>query len=347
MDTQTIRINSGTIIRTLFFILLAYLLYLLVDVLLIVLTAVVIASAIEPAIHFLEKHKIPRTIAVIGLYLFGAAGLFTFVYFLIPPIISDLSNLILQAPEYIRSLQLESTFLGEGSLSISQLTSNLQATALESGQDVIRFISSIFGGVVSFFLIIILSFYLAVRQGGIEQFLRLVVPTSREDYVTNLWHRSQKKMGQWLQGQLVLMLIIGVLVYLGLSILGIPNALLLGILAGLFEIIPVFGPILAAVPAIGLAGISGGLSLALMTAGLFIIVQQFENNLIVPLVNTKTVGVPPIIVILAIVIGGSLVGFLGFVLAVPLAAVFMEFAHDVDTVKHGEAKTELSADGAN
>jgi predicted PurR-regulated permease PerM len=170
---------------------------------------------------------------------------------------------------------------------------------------------------------------LAVKKNGVENFLRLVVPVAREEYVIDLWKRTQVKIGKWLQGQIVLMVIVGVLSYLGLVILGVPNAGLLAMIAGLFEIIPVFGPILSAVPAIALAALSGGLTLALLTAGLFAIVQQFENNLIHPLVVTKVVGVSPIIVILAIFIGGQLAGFLGVLLAVPLAAGIVEFADDV------------------
>lgn len=335
MDTQTIRIDSGTIIRTILFLVLAYVLYLLLDILLVVLAAVVIASALEPGIRYFEKKKVPRLPAVIGMYLFGILGLFAITYFFIPPILQDLSSVISQAPDYVRSLQLESSFLTEaGSLSISQLPDQLKNIGLENSQQVISFITSFFGGLVSFVLVITLSFYLAVRKGGVEQFIHLVTPVKHEDYVADLWHRSQEKIGQWIQGQFILMLIVGILVYLGLTILGVPNALLLGIMAGLFEIIPIFGPILSAVPAIGLAALSGGVSLALMVVGLFIIVQQFENNLLHPLVVTKVVGVPPLIVIIAVVVGGSLAGFLGVLLAVPLSAAFLEFAHDVEKAKH-------------
>lgn len=349
MDTKTIRIDSSTIIRTILFLALAYLLYQVIDIFLVVLTGVVIATAIQPAIRFLQDKGMPRLPAVISLYLFGTAGVFALVYFFVPPIIEDLSSILAQAPDYIRSLQLEGSVFTEqlsnsaSSSSVSDIINNLRDTAIESTQDVVNLVSSVFGGVISFLLIVTLSFYFSVREGGIEQFIRLVTPTRNEDYVMDLWNRSQEKIGRWLQGQLILMLIIGLLSYIGLTILGVPNALLLGILAGLFEIIPIFGPVMASVPAIGLAAISGGLSLALMTVGLYIIVQQFENNLIHPLVVTKVVGVPPIVVILAVVVGGTIAGFLGILLAVPLSAVFMEFAHDVDDAKHNH-REQLSTD---
>lgn len=339
MDTKTFRIDSGTIVRAILFVVLAYLLYELLNILLAVLAAVVIASALEPGIQFFTKRKIPRLPSVIGIYLIGILGIFTVIYFFIPPILQDLINVIAQAPDFVSSLQLESSFIdADGSLSVSEIIANLRNFGFDNTEDVIRFVSSIFGGLISFILVITLSFYLAVRKGGVEQFIRLVSPVAHEEYVTDLWHRSQKKIGQWMQGQFILMVIVGVLTYIGLTILGVPNALLLAILAGLFEIIPVFGPIMAAVPAIGLAAIApgGGISLALMVTGWFIIVQQFESNLLNPLVVTKVVGVPPIIVILAILIGGSLAGFLGVLLAVPLAAAFLEFAHDVDKAKYPE-----------
>lgn len=342
MDIKTIRINSGTIIRIILFIALAYLLYQILDIILVVLAGVVIASAIEPAIRFFERHRVPRVPAVIGMYVLGALAVFAGVYFFVPPIVEDLTNVISQAPEYIRSLELESTFLNDaGTLSVSEILSNLRDTALQGGEDVVGFVSSIFGGIISFFLVLTLAFYLSIRKGGIEQFIRLITPSAHEDYVSDLWHRSQRKIGLWLQGQFILMFLVGLLVYIGLTILGVPNALLLGILAGLFEIIPFVGPILAGIPIVGFAALSGGLSLALMATGLFIIVQQIENNLLSPVVVNKVVGVPPIIVIIAVVVGGSLAGFLGVLLAVPLAAAIMEFAHDVDNVKHSQKKQSL------
>ncbi len=347
MSTQSVRIDSSTIVRTILFAALAVLLYELSGILLVVLTAIVIAAAIEPAVHFFENQGLPRILSVVVIYVLMALGVFVVVYALLPPVLADVSEMISQAPDYIRSLQLESSFLGqqlgtpEDPLSVSEIVTNLRNSIGQSTQEVFSFVSGIFGGVASFVLIMTLSFYLVARRGSIDRFLRIVIPTSHEEYGIDLWHRTQEKIGRWLQGQLVLMAIVGMLVYLGLLILGVPNALLLGIVAGIFEIIPLLGPILSAIPAILIAAIEGGLSLALMVTGLFIIVQQLENNLIHPMVVTKVVGVPPIVVILAIVVGGHLAGFLGILLAVPLAAGLMEFAHDVDKKKHSGGEEEV------
>ena len=117
--------------------------------------------------------------------------------------------------------------------------------------------------------------------------------------------------------------LVGVLVFLGLSILGVKYALLLAILSGLFEIIPVFGPIISAVPAIGIAFTQKPI-LGLSVLIPYSIVQQFENHLIYPLVVRKTIGIPPLLVIISIFIGGTLAGFFGILLAVPMATVFVD-----------------------
>ena len=150
-----------------------------------------------------------------------------------------------------------------------------------------------------------------------------------------------------MQGQIVLAIIVAMLVFLGLTLLRVENALLLAVLAGLFEIIPLFGPILAAIPAVTLALITNGMSSALLVIGLYIIIQQFENQLIYPLVVRKIVGVPPLISILALIIGGKLAGFVGLVISVPLATMLMEYLSDIEKDKSAARSREELADKAS
>lgn len=133
-----------------------------------------------------------------------------------------------------------------------------------------------------------------------------------------------------MQGQLILGVLIAVLVYLSLTILQVPHALVLAVIAGIFEIIPVFGPILAAIPAVIIAFVSGGPLFGLVVAGIYILIQQFENHLIYPQVVTRVVGVPPLLVILALIVGANLAGFLGIILSVPVAAMLQEFVSDIE-----------------
>jgi predicted PurR-regulated permease PerM len=113
--------------------------------------------------------------------------------------------------------------------------------------------------------------------------------------------------------------------------LGVPHALVLAVITALFEIVPVFGPILSAIPAIAVAFAAGGLSLGLITIALYVIAQQFENHLIYPLVVTRVVGVPPILVIIALIVGAQLAGFLGIILSVPAVATLQELVRDYES----------------
>jgi predicted PurR-regulated permease PerM len=200
----------------------------------------------------------------------------------------------------------------------------------EFSGDTIGTATAVFGGLLSFIMILVFSFYFAIQERGIEDFLRVVTPKEHEPYVLGLWDRSKKKIGLWLQGQLLLGVIVGVLVFLLLSILGVKHALVLAVVAAVFELIPVFGPTLAAAPAVMVAFVDGGVTLGLLVIGAYVIIQQFENHLIYPLVVTKVVGVPPLLVILALIIGGKLAGFLGIVLSAPIAAILQEVFNDIE-----------------
>ena len=344
----SVNISSGTIIRAILFVLLLVFLYFFRDLVLIILTAIVIASSIEPIAKWFIKRKIPRVLAIIFVYL-GVVGIFIGLFMtFVPLILEETSNLSSSIPQYVNSVDFwpsinDSGFLSEttvqnlsSNFSLNDIVSGLKSAVGNTFSSFWQAVSSVFGGLLSFVLILVFSFYFAVQEYGIVNFLKIVTPANHEKYIVDLWKRSQLKIGRWMQGQLLLALFIGILVYLGLMILGVKYALLLAILAAVAELIPLFGPILAAIPAIAISFLDGGTSLGLMVLGLYIIIQQFENHLIYPLVVKKVVGVPPLMVIIALLIGVQLAGFLGIIIAVPIAAVLMEFANDVEKKKRKE-----------
>ncbi|HWU24433.1 MAG TPA: AI-2E family transporter, partial [Candidatus Paceibacterota bacterium] len=187
--------------------------------------------------------------------------------------------------------------------------------------------------IFSFALVIVLSFYFAMQETGVEDFLRVVTPQSKEEYVINLWLRAKKKIGLWMQGQVLSSLIGGVFAYLILLLWGIPYAFLLAIFTAMLMLIPIFGSILSAIPPIILAYSTGGISLAVIIAAFYLVINQFESHIVHPLVVNKVVGIPPLLVILALIVGGELAGFLGVLLAIPLAAALREFLNDYDKGK--------------
>ncbi len=360
----TVNITSGSFLKGFFVILLFWFLFVIKDLVLVVLVAIILASGIEPIILWFKKYKIHRLPAAIISFI-GFFGIFAgLVLFFVPTVLNETSDFLNKLPRYLDTIVLwnplnidstkviesqkvvqglsdglnTSTQLVKGTSldntsGIADLVQNIQDVASNFSVGFINIISTVFGGLFSLILIIVLSFYLTVQEDGVGKFLGLITPIKHEKYVIDLWKRSQKKIGQWMQGQLLLAIIVAVLVYLGLTILGIKNALLLAVLAGLLEVIPVFGPVISAIPAILSAFLDGGITSTLLVVGLYVIIQQFENHLIYPLVVKKVVGVSPIIVILALIVGAKLAGFLGIVLSVPIVSALMEFIDDIEKKK--------------
>lgn len=340
-----ISISAGSVLKVLGILLGAYVLWILRDLALLVLTAIVLASAIEPGVGAVTRRHVPRFLAVLMMYVVVFGSIFALIYFFFPPILADAASFLAAVPQYLNTLNVPSSFSGIANATdvlgsthqaqsiLATLVSFQQAFSSSSG-GVVQLFSTFFGGIFSLVLVIVLSFYFALQETGVEDFLRLISPAHYEEYSADLWKRAQKKIGLWMQGQILLSVIIGVLVYLGMLIMGIKYALLLAVFTSMAEIIPIFGSLLAGLAAATVAYSQGGFPLALIVAGLYIVVNQFETNLIYPLVVKKVVGLPPLLVIIALIAGGELAGFLGVLLSVPIAAVTLEFLSDFEKRKH-------------
>ncbi len=331
----SISISFGTIAAVFLTAVGLWALYELSDLVLVVITAIVIASATEPGTKALMSYGIPRVLGVVIVYLGFISFIVALAYFFLPALLED-AALMLQGVSNSVQTDSAATFKAPliGDVSFVELSQKLNGVFQQAVSDPLGTTSAVFGGIVQFFLIIVFSFYFSMQVKGIEDFLRIVTPLKYEGYIVGLWNRTRHKIGLWMQGQLILGLIVGILSYLGLLILQIPHPLLLAVIAGLFEIIPLFGPTLSAVPAVILAYASGGFSLALTVVVFYFIIQQFENHLIYPLVVTKVVGVPPVMIILSLAVGIKVAGFLGVLLSIPTAALIQEILNDWDRVRH-------------
>lgn len=362
MNTKSVtyHISAGSVAKAALVLIGFWLLWFLRDLALILLASVVIASAIEPAARWFSRYHIPRLLAVIIVYFLLISVIVGLFYLFIPILAAELSRLSAALPEYLEILRninpLESLGISQAGeagaitqsitqqvVPVSEGISTLKNTLNSYSGNVLSGASAVFGGVVSLLLIFVISFYLAVQERGIENFLRVIVPTRHEEYIISLWKRSRDKIGKWIQGQLLLGLLIGIVVYLGLTVLQVPYAFSLAVLAVVMELIPLFGPIIAAIPAV-ILGFLESTTLGLIVIGFYVIVQQFENHLIYPLIVRKVVGVHPIMVIVALIVGGKLAGFLGVLLSVPVAAAGLEFMNDLAEEKRKQHKA-LKAQG--
>lgn len=338
-ERMQVDISTASVFRAILAVLVFVLLYLLSDVLIILLFSIVIASAVSPFVTILQKRGIPRIVGALSLYLLVLAAGIGLTSLVLPSVTADVSNLTEFVSKATTRLSTSLDTVQQGAPKYLDFVSELQnILSLMSGylqqfsQAGFSLAVSAFGGLFSFIAIIVISFYLTVMKNGIENFLTAVVPERYESYIIDLWRRVEVKVGLWLQGQLLLALIVGLMVYVGLTLLNVKFALIFAILAMVLEIIPVAGPVLAAIPAIMMGFVQAPM-LGVWVLIMWVVVQQTENHILVPLVLGKTTGLNPVVVLLAILIGWQLSGIIGALLAVPVATIFVEILDDMARLK--------------
>ncbi len=333
-DLKNISISTGSMIRVIVILLVLGFVYLVKDVLVLLFVAIILSAAFDPMVDWLQTKKIPRALSILGVYIIFIGLVATIIYSLAGPVKDQILDIARDAntaqiyqkvDEGLRNLSAIGTADHRPTSSgLSVVISNLS----KASSGIFNFIISLFGGVVSFFIVLVMTFYLVVEEEGMKRFIRSLTPDQHQPYVTQLVKRIQERLAWWLRGQLILSLIVFFLVYLGLTILGVKYALLLALVAGIFEIIPYLGPTLSAIPAVFFAFLQKP-SLAVFTIILYVLIQQAENHLIVPKVMGKVVGLNPLVVILSILIGARLAGALGALLAVPVVTALAVYVEDL------------------
>lgn len=325
MEHSGVHITEKSVIRAIFFVILLAMLFYLRELVFVFLTSIVIASFVESGVRRFNKHKVPRTLAVVIIYFCVLTVIATFLYLFVPVFLSQINQLSSVIDLYLPAT---SAIPSASGLTFTTVFTNLQSLASGANGGALQMAVTLFGGLFNLVVLVVLSFYLSINEKGIETFLRIVSPVNETEYVVDIWNRTQRKIGLWFQGQLLLGLLVGILIYLGLLIFNVQYSLLLAAGAALLELIP-FGIILAAIPAVASGYISHGATGALEVAGLYLIVHEFEINLIAPLIVQKVVGISSLIVILSLLVGLKLAGFWGIMLAIPAAVLMMELLSDV------------------
>jgi len=332
-EKNQIDISSKIIFKFILIILGIGFLYVIRDVLVLLFISIIIVAVIDPLVDWMQKKRIPRTLGVAVIYISFFLILGIAISFLIPPLTEQIKDFSSKVPEY--SQNIEKTFQSfQDFLSVQHITLDTQQIfgGISSGlsnlsRNVFSTTVGVFSGFISAIVVMSLAFYMAVREEGIKNFVVFLTPEKYKEYAANMVFRVMVKMGKWTQGQLILMLTVAILDSVGLYFLGVPYALILGIFAGLMEIIPFIGPIISAIPGI-ILGLTVSPLTGLLAGGLYFIVQQMEGNIIVPQIMKKALGLNPIAVILALLVGAKLGGVMGMILSVPLAATAGVFISD-------------------
>ena len=332
---------------------LVWVVYTLRDKLILLLLAAFLATVMDPGVQFLERRKFPRALAIIIFYLVAIVILGFLLVSFIPIIAEQISQIAEQLSELSNSLAngeaLEIPFFSndmnvqfntwlqaalEG-LSTDQFTGSLErlSQSLSSAASTsFQIAGSVVSFIVSFIMVLALAFFIQLEREKVLSWIESLLPKSMLGYAKTKSGAIHHKIGQWARGELMLMVSIFLLTYIALKILGMPYALTLAVLAGFCEMIPVVGPLIASLPALLIGFTDKGFVWLLVIAVVYYIIQWCENNLLVPMIMKRAVGLSPIAILMAMLIGISFPDtihpVLGVILAIPAMTIFTLFIED-------------------
>jgi len=333
MKKNQIEISTGTMLRAVFVILLVGILFFVRDIIVLLFLAVIVSSTIDPLVDMLERKKIWRVFSVSAIYLVSFFIISLAISFLIPPIVYQFNEFSQNIPHYYQKIQnsiepINYFFQTKNIIVDTQsIFNNLSGWLSQAPRNIFSTTVGVFSGLIAVISVLAMAFYMTLVKDGIKKTVVAVTPKKHQQHAANLTIRIKHQIGKWMQGQLVLMGIIFVLDFIGLSLIGIPYALILAVIAGILEIIPYVGPVLASVPGV-ILGFLISPTKGFLALLVYFIVQQAEGHMIVPLVMKKAVGLNPVAVIVALLVGAKLGGILGAVIAVPVATTIDIFVRD-------------------
>jgi predicted PurR-regulated permease PerM len=306
----------------------AALAYLLLDILLILFLGIVVAAALQPAHVWLSQWGVPKGLAILCIYLFFLVAIGLLAVFVGPPLFQQIGSFAADIPERYASLvtQLQSSAtpllqrLGAILPPLDKLTQHLTSLSPDFFQNFLTFMTSTVSFFTYFVVVLALGFYWTMEVPHLERLVLSLLPVARRPAVLAIWREIEYKLGAFVRAQGLAMLIIGVASALGYFFIGLPNVLVLAVFAGLLEIIPLMGPIVTAMLA-ALVALPQGWAAVLLVVGFATVLQQFESNVLIPRIMSRTVGISDLAGLFAIIAFGALYGVLGVFVAIPLTVV--------------------------
>lgn len=304
------------------FLILLVILYLARQAVGVLLVAVAVSLGLDPLVSFLEKKKINRLLGTIAIFLIGLLLLSSAIYFIVPILIFEAGGFLEDFNKAISDLfgfGLPQQIIKDFGLSLDKALGILTAAQVS----IRGAISTVFSKLILVLATVIISFYLTVEKNGTEKLLRVILPDVYERPVLTIFNRFKVKIRRWFAAQLGLSLVVGIVMTVGLWLLGVRYAIVLGFIAAILELVPVIGPVIAGAAAV-LVAVSQSFSLGLYVLGFSFLVQQLENHVLIPVLMGKTMKVHPVIVIISLLAGAQAAGFVGVILAVPVAVMAQE-----------------------
>jgi len=327
MSEKTLDVSWGTIIRFFIASFIFYVIYLARDIAVWFFFALVISILLQPAVNFLRKIYIPKVIAIFIVYLliFGFLG---FVIYLTAPIfVYEIKQFSLSLPDYFARISPILRQLGfnvaEG---FGEFTSILTSNLEKSSKSVLNALLIFFGGLVSSIFILTLAFFLSLEEKSVERVLILLAPKKYEPYILTLFKRAQSKVAGWFGARVLACLFVGVASFIIFYVFGIQYAFIFALLAGILNFVPYIGPwITSVLLVLFVASSSTSWFLAFYILVAFLLIQLIENTLLTPILMKRMINLPPVLVLLSLLVGSQIFGFLGTIFAVPVFGIIYEF----------------------
>src|SRR3989344_7167578 len=310
---KKVEISHKTIIFTVLFLLSLWLLFLIKDIIFLIFIALMVSIVLNPVVGRLNSLKIPRALAVLLVYILVATFLSFSVGAIVSPLVEQTSNFAVNFPAYLSRLNIPDTIVDQVTKEVTSQIANISSQILKIGV-------SVFSNILSVFAVLVFALYFSTARYKLESQFAAFLTREQIDKLDKFLLKLEQRLVGWTRGQIVLMLAVGFVSYLGFKLLGLPYAVPLAVLAGLFEAVPNLGPVLAAVPAV-IVGFAISPVKGLAVFSLAILVQQLENYLLVPKVMEKSAGVSPVITLTSLLIGFRIAGVVGAVVAVPVVIV--------------------------
>jgi predicted PurR-regulated permease PerM len=320
-------ISWEAIIKIFIAIFIFYIIYLARSIALWFLFALAISILLDPAINVLRKIKIPRIIAILIVYLsiFGILGLL--IYLSAPLFISEIRQFIQYLPGYFTEINPVLRQFGiDTAQNISDFSDIITSNLQQSSQSILKAIMVFFGGLASTASILTMAFFLSIEERGVEKALLLLAPQKYEDQIRMIFERVQKRVAGWFGARMLACLFVGIASYIVFFLFGVKYAFILALISGFLNFIPYIGPWITSILLIVLIAISTGSWLTVLYVLISItIIQEIENKLLTPLLMKKMTNIPPVLVIISLLLGAEIFGFLGMIFAVPVFGIIYEF----------------------
>ncbi len=323
---KTLDISWESILKIFIAVLAFYILYNIKEIVIWVVFALIIAILFEPAIEILKKKKIPRTLSVIFIYIafFGVLGFLG--YLIVPFFAFEISRFVEVVPEYFEKIYPPLQDMGFFEATKGELSA-FEQTLENMAVNIFSFLFTIFGGIFSAIFIIAAAFFLSLEEKNIERAIMLLFPKKHEAYALSLWGKCQKKVSAWFLARIIACFFVGLVSYLVFFLFGIQYPLILAAIAAVLNFIPYIGPLITgALLFLILAPVNFIQSIFVLIA--FTVIQQVEANIISPILMRRAIGLSPALVLISLLIGAQLWGFLGAILIIPLAGIISEFVKE-------------------